>query len=174
MMTRLSLVLFIPMSLAVGQADSLHSESHFRFSPTIRTLALEASTVFIFAGAFGITADVDLLELPYETVPRVGLRFSSQEINRGLLGGRRNADNVFGELLGGFIRGTHHTGNTRSDIFIGVIANEFTSIRLNERVTFGADIRWIFFRPLGSLFVRIIGNRSGMAVLFGISVGYVN
>ncbi len=173
-MRKLPLILFFPISLALGQADSLLGESHFQFNPAIRTLALEASTVFIFAGAFGITADVDLLDLPYETVPRLGFRFSSQELNHGFLGGRRNADNVFGELLGGFIRGTHQTGNARSDIFIGVIANESASIKLNERVTFGADIRWIFFRPLGSLFVRIIGNRNGMAVLFGISVGYVN
>ena len=160
--------------MALGyQSDSSAASSQVRFDPSIRSAMLEASTFFIFAGAFGVTVDIDLLDLPYETVPRVGLRFSTQELNRGFLGGRR-ADNVFGELQGAFLRGSHQTGNTRSDIFIGIVSNNSTSIKLNERVTFGADIRWMFFRPLSSLFMRIIGNRSGMTVLFGISLGYVN
>ena len=161
-------------SVAFSQSDSTSTPSQFRFNPAIRNIAGEASTLVLFLGSFGATFDFDFFEVPSETIPGIGVRFTYQEFHRGFFRSGDQSDRPIGYLRGAFLRGTHQKGSGRSDIFLGVGSTDSYGSHPSAQLLFGVDLRLVIFKPLSNLFMRIMGNSSGAAVLFGISLGYTN
>ena len=145
-----------------------------QFRPVVRSLMGEASTLLVFFGSFGATFDLDLVDLPSRTIPKAGIRLSYQEFNRGFFLSRGESNNPTGYLRGIFLRGSHGKENVRSDAFAGVGWVESDGSNPERQFLFGVDIRVIILRPVSSLFIRVVGNRRGVAVFLGISIGYVD
>ena len=159
-------------SAAARQNDSTAAPTEFRFAPGIRSAVVEASTVLFLAGSFGPTLDLDFLEIPSETITRLGFRVTYQSLSYGFLKLRNESGQLIGNVTGVFLRGSHPTPKSRLDLYAGVVAWKSSRFAEDPQFLFGADIRLHILNPWSSFFVRIIGNTRGVIVFLGLTLGY--
>lgn len=170
-----TLLLLISFCISAGfaQSDSVQVPLEFRVVPSIRTVAIEASTLWFSYEGFGGTVDIDLVQLPLASVQGAGIRLNYEEFRKGtVLSFDSHASTAFTRSV--YLRGSFKVGNARSDALIGFRHGTPQGTPMSTQLEFGIDIRAIIVRPLASVFGRILGSQNGISMQFGVTVGYID
>lgn len=170
----LALLTTLLASAAFAQSDSVIVPSEFRFAPSVRTVAAEASAFAFVYGSYGVTVDVDLFELPFATVQGAGIRLNYQEYRRGYIPSFNNYELPFAYVTSAFLRASFKKGNSRSDVVLGIVSKEPHTSTEKRQIHFGIEVSALIIKPLSSLFVRINGKPGGASAQFGIAIGYID
>ena len=157
-----------------AQSDSILVPLEFRFVPSVRTVAAEASTFLFVYGSYGATVDLDLFQLPYATVQGVGLRLNYQEYRKGFILEYHDQQRPLAYISSAFLRASFKKANARSDVFIGISSSDPRASEANNQILFGLDVRTMIVKPLSSIFLRVMGSPSGAAIQFGLAIGYID
>jgi hypothetical protein len=174
-MTR-TLLFLIAFCISAGfaQSDSVRVPLEFRVAPSVRTVAIEASTLWFSYEGFGGTVDIDLVQLPLASVQGAGIRLNYEEFRKGTVLSFDSHVTPVTFTRSVYLRGSFKVGNARSDALIGFRRGTPQGTLMNTQLEFGIDIRAIIVRPLGSVFGRILGSQNGISMQFGVAVGYID
>lgn len=162
------------ISAGFAQSDTVQVPLEFRVAPSVRTVAIEASTLWFSYEGFGGTVDIDFVQLPLVSVQGAGIRINYQEFRKGSILSFDSHEAPVALTRGAYLRGSFKLGNARSDALIGFRRGDPQGTALNTHLEFGIDIHAIIVKPLASIFGRIMGSRNGISMQFGVMVGYID
>ena len=170
----LPLLILLGTSLGLAQSDSAQVPLRHRFAPSIRAVAVEASTFWFYYKGFGGTVDIDLVEVPLTTFQGLGFRLNYQEYRKGaVFSFDRNIQQVsIGRSA--CLRGTLRMDDARSDAIIGVSQGDPQLGTMDAQLVFGVDMHAIVVKPFAAIFGRVMGSPNGIWIQFGVAVGYEN
>ena len=170
----LLLLIAFGISVSFAQSDTVQVPLEFRFMPSLRTIAIEGSTLWFYYSGLGGTLDIDLVELPLPTIQGAGIRMDYQEYRKHDILSFDSYGLPVAFTRSVYLRGSFKVGNIRSDALIGFSRGDPQGSSVNTQLRFGIDIHALIVKPLAGVFGRIMAGLNGISIQIGVTVGYIN